>query len=311
MAKHKTSSFLWLRRVSQTAFLLLFLYLFMLTVYHPGNETYGPVTLFFNIDPLLLFTVWLGGHAVASAFLLSFITLVVTLLFGRWFCGWVCPFGTVHNMFNGIRIAKGKDKIKAGGYSVWQKGKYYILVAFLVCAFFGANIAGWLDPFSFLYRSLATAVFPLVNAGLQGFFEWMYEVDPLKLSAVTEPVYGVLRRYFLAFSQPHYFWGMFFGVLFGVIIAVNLFRARFWCRYICPLGALLGIFGKNPAVRIKVDADKCNECSLCVMECQSGADPQSEESWRPSECVFCWTCESICPTDAISFEFKVPGGKES
>jgi polyferredoxin len=292
-------------------FLLLFLYLFLLNAYHPGNETYGPVKLFFDFDPLVLFTVWLGGHAVASVLLLSLITLGFTLIFGRWFCGWVCPFGTVHNMFNGIVIARGKDKIKTGGYSVWQKGKYYILVIVLACAFFGANIAGWLDPISFLYRSLAAAIYPLVNAGLQGFFEWMYEVDPIKLSVVTEPLYGVLREYFLAFSQPHYFWGMLLGVLFGVVIALNLFRKRFWCRYICPLGALLGIFGKNPAVRIKIDGEKCTDCLLCAMECPTGADPVKEKSWRPSECVFCWTCESICPTDAISFKFKVAGGKES
>jgi polyferredoxin len=311
MAKIKTSSFVWVRRLSQAVFLLLFLYLFMLTVYHPGNETYGPVKLFFNFDPLAMLTVLLGGHAVAGAFLLSLITIVFTLVLGRWFCGWVCPFGTVHNMFNGIRIAKGKDKIKAGSYSVWQKNKYYILTLVLVCAFFGANLAGWLDPFSFLFRSLGLAVYPLVNAGFEGFFNWMYNVDPLKLSVITEPIYGILRRSFLAFSQPHYFWGMFFGVLFGVIIALNMFRARFWCRYICPLGGLLGIFGKNPTVRIKVDQEKCNDCSLCVIECQTGADPKGEGSWRPSECIFCWNCESVCPVNAITFEFKGPGGEKS
>jgi len=310
MAKKKTSSMLWVRRLSQAVFLLLFLNLLMVNVFHTGNESYAPVTLFFDLDPLVMLAVWLGGHAVASGLLLSLITIVFTLVLGRWFCGWVCPFGTVHNMFRGIRIAKGKDKIKAGSYSVWQKSKYYILTLVLVCAFFGANLAGWLDPFSFLYRSLAVAVFPLVHAGVDGFFNWMYDVDPFKLSVLTEPIYGLLRKYFMSFSQPHYFWGMVFGVLFGVVIALNLFRNRFWCRYICPLGGLLGIFGKNPTLRIKVDEEKCSDCSLCVMECQTGADPKGEGSWRPSECIFCWNCESICPDNAISFEFKVPGGGE-
>lgn len=310
MAKNKTSSFVWLRRLSQTVFLLIFLYLFILTVYHPGSEVGGPVTLFFDFDPLVMLTMWLGGHAVAGL-LLALITICFTLVLGRWVCGWVCPFGTVHNMFNGIRMARGKDKIRAGDYSVLQKSKYYILTIVLSCAFFGVNLAGWLDPISFLYRAITTAIFPLVNAFLQGFFSWMYEVDPIKLSAVTEPVYGVLRKYFLAFSQPHYYWGMLLGVLFGVVIALNIFRNRFWCRYICPLGALLGIFGKNPAVRINVDEDKCINCSLCRMECQTGADPAGGSGWRAAECIYCWTCESVCPTKAISFEFKVPGGKKS
>lgn len=310
MAKKKTSSMVWVRRFSQTVFLLLFLYLFMLTVYHPDNETYGPVKLFFDFDPLVMLSVWLGGHFV-SALLLSLITIVFTIILGRWFCGWICPFGTVHNMFRGIQIAEGEDKIKAGSYSVWQKSKYYILTLALVCAFFGANLAGWLDPISFLFRSLAVAVFPLVNAGFQGFFDWMYKVDPVKLSVVTEPVYGVFRRYFLAFSQPHYFWGMLLGILFGVAIALNLFRNRFWCRYICPLGAMLGIFGKNPTLRLKVDTGKCTDCSLCAMDCPTGADPVKEESWRASECIYCWNCESSCPVGAITFKFQVPLGDKS
>lgn len=311
MAKKKTSSTVWLRRLTQTVFLLLFLYLFLLTAYHPENVTGGPVTLFFDFDPLVMLTVWLGGHAVTSALFLSLITLGATLIFGRWFCGWICPFGAVHNLFTSMRGAKAKEKIKIGGYSVWQKAKYYVLIVILVGALFGANLAGWLDPFSFFYRSMAISVFPLVNAGLRGFFQWMYEVNPIKLSAVTEPIYGVLRQYFLAFDQPHYFWGMLFGILFGVIIALNFFRARFWCRYICPLGGLLGFFGKNPTVRLKIDPAKCNDCSLCVMDCLGGADPQKEDTWKPSECFFCWNCHSGCPTDAISFQFQVPGGNKS
>jgi polyferredoxin len=311
MAKNKSSSMVLLRRVTQTVFLLLFLYLFLLTVYHPDNVKGGPVTLFFDFDPLVMLTIWLGGHAVASALLLSLITLALTLIFGRWFCGWICPFGAVHNWFTSMRGIKGKDKIKRDGYSVWQKSKYYILVIILVCVFFGANLAGWLDPFSFFFRAMATAIFPLINAGLQGLFDWTYDVNPLGLSVVSEPVYGVLRQYFLAFSQPHYLWGMLFGVLFGAIIALNFFRARFWCRYICPLGALLGIFGKNPVVRLKIDPEKCTDCDACVMDCQGGSDPQSMDSWKPAECFFCWNCHSGCPTDAISFEFKVPGGDKS
>ena len=311
MAKNKTSSMVLLRRVTQAIFLLLFLYLFLLTVYHPDNVTGGPVTLFFDFDPLVMLTVWLGGHAVASALLLSLITLAFTLIFGRWFCGWICPFGTVHHWFTSMRGIKGKDKIKTDGYSVWQKSKYYVLVIILAGAFFGANMAGWLDPFSFFFRAMATAVFPLINAGLQGLFDWTYEVNPIGLSVISEPIYGVLRQYFLAFSQPHYFWGMLFGVLFGVIIALNFLRARFWCRYICPLGALLGLFGKNPTVRLTIDPEKCNDCQACVMDCQGGSDPQSMDTWKPSECLFCWNCHSGCPTDAISFQFQVPGGDKS
>src|SRR4030042_6714389 len=168
MAKQKTSLPVWLRRLSQTVFLVIFFYLFYALAYHPENTTVGPTGMFFNLDPLIMLTVWLGGHAVATALLLSLLTLAVTLVFGRWFCGWVCPFGAINNLFTSWRGAKRKDKIKEASYTPMQKTKYYIVVVVLAGSFFGANMAGWLDPFSFLYRSFAMAVFPGGNALFQG-----------------------------------------------------------------------------------------------------------------------------------------------
>lgn len=309
MAKNKTSRTLWLRRLSQTVFLVIFLYLFYELAYHPDNTTVGPTGLFFNFDPLVMLTLWLGGHTVASALLLSFITLITAVIFGRFFCGWVCPFGALNNLFTSWRIAKRNDLVKGSSYTKGQKTKYYFLVIILVGSFFGANMAGWMDPFSFLYRSFATAVFPAVNALFQGLFDWFYNVNPIGMKAVTEPVYRLMRQYFLTLEQPHYYWGMLFGILFGIIIALNFFKARFWCRYICPLGALLGIVGKNPLLILVVDREKCKDCMECVAVCQGGAEPQSNETWKPAECVFCWNCQSECPTKAISFQFKMPGVK--
>jgi polyferredoxin len=309
MAKGKTSTPVLLRRVTQTLFLAIFLYLFYQLAYYPDNASGGPTAMFFNLDPLVMLTMWIGGHAVASALLLSLLTLAVTLVFGRWFCGWICPMGALNNLFSSWRSGKRRDRIKEASYSPRQKTKYFIVTAVLAGSFFGANLAGWLDPFSFLYRSFATAVFPAINAGVQGTFDWFYSVNPLGLKVVTEPVYRGFRYYFLTLAQPHFSGGMLFGLLFGTVLALNFFRARFWCRYICPLGGLLGITGKNPVLRIAVDADKCKNCMECVAECQGGSEPQSTETWKPAECVFCWNCESACPAKAISFNFKSPGEK--
>jgi len=310
MAKQKSSSAVRLRRVVQTVFLLLFLYLFLQTAFHAGGTAGKGIDFFFDIDPLVLLTVWLGGHVAAAALLFSLITAGITLIFGRWFCGWVCPFGALHNLVSSWRGATTKQKIETGGYTRWHHAKYYVLIAVLIAAIVGANLAGWIDPFSFFYRSMTMAVFPAINAGLQHFFDLIYRWSPGFAAVTTEPLYRLLRRYLLTLGQPHYFWSMMFGVLFGGVVALNFFRARFWCKYVCPLGALLGFIGKNPVLQLKTDPALCGDCKLCLVDCQGGANPNGQAPWKASECMYCWNCQSVCASSAISFKFEVPGGKK-
>jgi polyferredoxin len=305
MARIRNSIPVWLRRISQTGFLLLFLYLFIEAVYKPVNQTGRGVKLFFELDPLVLLSSWISSHQVASGLLLSLVVVGVTVLAGRWFCGWVCPFGTLHNLLTSARRARPKDRIAAGEYSRWQKSKYYVLAAVLASAVLGLNLAGWFDPFSFLYRGMATVVYPEANDGTKAVFAWLYDRDPgvgkFKVTAVSEPIYEVLRRHFIAASQPHFYGGLLIALLFFTVVFLNLYRARFWCRYVCPLGALLGTLGKNPLVRLRRNEAECNNCRLCVADCQGGADPQNPAAWKPAECFYCWNCHSACPQHAITF----------
>ena len=304
--KRRTSRIVWLRRTAQTIFTVLFFYLFIQTVYHPINQTDSLVKLFFNLDPLVAITSWLASHTLVRAMLLSLATLVLTFLAGRWFCGWICPLGAIHNFFTSLRGGRARSKLEVGGYNRWQKTKYYGLIGFLGAALVGINVIGWLDPFSFLFRSITTAVYPAFNAATVALFTWIYNADPgigpVRLTVVTEPIYDVLRKHVLsqADQPPQYVGGLLIAVLFAAVLALNFFRARFWCRYVCPLGALLGVVGKNPLVRLKRDADRCNDCRLCVVDCQGGANP-NESGWKPAECFYCWNCKSDCPSGAITF----------
>src|SRR5512146_374163 len=91
------------RRVVQGFFLLLFLFLFIQTE-SKGNDDLGyPVRLFLDFDPLILVTTLLSAHAAAKAFALSLLTIVITIFFGRVFCGWVCPLGTLNNLVGSMR----------------------------------------------------------------------------------------------------------------------------------------------------------------------------------------------------------------
>jgi polyferredoxin len=303
--KHSTSWVVWLRRVSQAGWFLLFCYLFLETVYHPINRAGQGVDFFFNLDPLIALNGVLASHVLVRATLLSLATLAVTLICGRWFCGWVCPLGTLHHVLTSLRGASAKQKIEAGVYTRWQIAKYYLLVGFIGASLAGLNVVGWLDPFSFFYRSLATAIYPALNKTTVAVFTWIYDanpgVGPVRLTMVTEPIYGFLRDHLLAADQPYFQGALLIGTLFFAAAALNFFRARFWCRYLCPLGALLGVVGKSPLIRLKKDAEKCDSCRLCLANCQGGATPDDPRQWKPSECFYCWNCQSDCPAQAISF----------
>lgn len=309
MKKRRTPAIVWARRITQTAVLLLFLYLFLQNVYHPINASGSHIGLFFQIDPLVFASSWLASHVVVRALLISLVTLAVTVLFGRWFCGWICPFGTLHHAFSALRGGATKARLEAGGYGRWHKAKYYALVVVLTGALAGVNVAGWLDPISFFYRSLTTAVFPAINAGIVALFTGVYNANPgigsLRLAAASEPVYDLLRRHFLAVKQPHFFGGVLIGFLFAGVVALNFYRARFWCRYVCPLGALLAVAGKNPLVRLDRNPGGCDTCGLCLADCQGGARTRSMDQWKPAECFYCFNCQAACPTEAVKFSHVI------
>src|SRR4030042_6613157 len=94
-----------LRIISQGIFLLIFLFLFIQTE-SKGDDTLGyPVRLFLDFDPLIFITTLLASRAteIPSAFFLSLIVVLMTILLGRVFCGWICPLGTLNNMISSLK----------------------------------------------------------------------------------------------------------------------------------------------------------------------------------------------------------------
>jgi polyferredoxin len=130
------------RYASQAAFLGLFLWLFLSTE-STGQDTLGPpVRLFLDFDPLIFLSTVLAAHAAPAAFFLSLITLGLTAVLGRAFCGWVCPLGTLHN------VASRFNRRTARPLGVhWLK--YLVLFFVLGAAAFGAELAGGSIPYRY------------------------------------------------------------------------------------------------------------------------------------------------------------------
>ncbi len=221
-------------------------------------------------------------------------TIVLTIVLGRVFCGWVCPLGAVHQ-FSSFVFKKTKFLRPPREEKASVATKYYILVFVLVSAVFTLDLVGLLDPFSFLYRSFAVAVFPgLTHAG-SALVGALYG---LKFEAAAQPV----SQWFQKLSvNATFHQGLFMFALFALAVGLNAKKERFWCRYVCPLGALLGLFSRWNVFKVRVNMDKCIKCNLCTMHCQTQAVPYPNEKWRSAECVYCGTCAAICPTAAITY----------
>jgi MauM/NapG family ferredoxin protein len=134
-------------------------------------------------------------------------------------------------------------------------------------------------------------------------FDTIYNINPLGIAAATEPVYSVLKKTVLTFDQSMYEQGVFIGMLFFVILGLNFIEKRFWCKYLCPLGAFLGILSRYSLLRRSV-SEGCTSCGVCATVCQGNASPEAKEHWRDTECLVCRNCDDICPQNAVSFGFR-------
>jgi MauM/NapG family ferredoxin protein len=282
-----------IRIVSQTLFFCFFVYL-LLGTHFSGKDYIGSVESFFHFDPLLGLTTFLSSRELFKVSLWALVTIILTLLLGRFVCGWVCPFGAVLQFCSFLfkKLRWHAPKLASNGLLCL---KYAILAVVCVAAVFTLDLAGFLDPLSLLYRSFITVVLPAsalaVDSALpvlQGF----------GLTSIGDRLGETLQS--LAINRT-YNQGLIIGLIFLAIILLNLYRERFWCRYLCPAGALLALLSRWNLIKVKVDQEKCTQCKVCTLHCQTQATPFPNRDWQPSECVYCYSCAAKCPASAIQF----------
>lgn len=313
----KARRLVWIRRISQAFFLGLFL--FLLVESRLPEDAYlqyslvfssdldlrieKPVTFFFQLDPLLWLSSLLSGHRLIQGFWWALGLLTLTLFLGRIFCGFICPLGTIHHIISWVKPSlKGLRMIEANQKTPGHRIKYFLLITLLVGAVMGLNLAGLIDPISLLFRSLALAILPAIGVGLKELFDLMAASDIKALNylsyggeALVSPVFG--------YGYPAYKTAWFIGLIFLVILFLNRIRPRFWCRILCPLGALLAIFSRFSILRLEQDQTTCTDCKLCSRTCQGAASPMPGQTWENAECLLCFNCFDACPEGALSFRF--------
>ena len=268
-----------IRRIAQSIFLVGFLALLLYVCWPYGSRDYAAqmqarelidAEAFLALDPLLSIStaiaartwVWSLGWAAAI--------ILICLVIPRGFCGYVCPLGTLIDIFDwaiGRRIKL--LHVETEGW--WANLRYFILALAIISAAFGLLLNGFV------------AAIPVVTRAM------VFILGPLQL--------GLMRDWYLV---PPMNAGYFVSVaLFLLILSLGLLRRRFWCRYVCPTGALFSLANLLRLTERKVEAT-CVECGRCSDACSFGAIGP-DYATRALNCTFCQGCGGVCPAKSINF----------
>jgi polyferredoxin len=203
---------------------------------------------------------WIATRTVPevhpAAMFLLVAFLLIALLLKKAFCSWLCPIGTLSEW-------------------LWKLGKKVA----------GRNLTPprWLD---IALRGLKYA--------LLGFFLWtIVRMPAIAIAEFMRAPYGVISDIKLL----HFF--RFIGttglVVIAVLLALSVAIQNFWCRYLCPYGALLGIASLLSPTQITRDADECIDCAKCAKACPARLPVDTLPRVRSAECTLCMSCVAVCP----------------
>ncbi len=304
-----------LRRISQVLFFGIFFWLILKTNFDLGisaSETAEislpyPVSIALQFDPLVALVTLLANASLYKGLLWSLVILIPTIFIGRFFCGWVCPLGSLNHWlseFRSERIShRGKGKIKSNKYRKYQRLKYYIFFFVIAAAWMGSLQAGLLDPLPLLARSLGTVVLPTIHAAALGGLGWVKDFGFDPVTAVAQGSYDLVAPLLFNFRQVFFHTIFSIGLFFLIILVGNRIFTRFWCRALCPLGAMLGVFSRFAIFGLQKDESSCDNCKLCQLHCQGADNPMPGQAWHQAECHLCLNCQSACPHSALKFTF--------
>lgn len=272
------------RRVVQSACLALFFYAFFYVCW-PYSQQFSattlndkewfPVETFLLIDPLVGVSTAVAGRTLHwPTFAWTMGILLFCLLAPRAFCGYLCPVGTLIDLWDwivGRRFRRLHLSSSSPGNRWWIHTRYYVLLCVLAASLCGLLLSGFV------------AAIPVLTRGL------LFTAGRWQLGLMKGPSH-VLPVDWTFWASVVLFFGTFLASLLG---------KRFWCRYLCPSGALFSCFSLFRVGQRKV-SDTCCGCGQCIEMCPFDAVRQ-DFTTRAGNCTFCQSCGGVCPTRSIRF----------
>lgn len=225
---------------------------------------------FLVIDPLVSLSTALASRAWVWSLTSAGIILLVCVFIPRGFCGYLCPLGTLIDLFDWA-IGSRVKRFRVGDNGWWVHVKYYVLLATLVAAACGVLISGFVAAIPVLTRGLLFAISPWQT----GFQRGWHLVPPVNAG------------HFVSLA------------LFAAVLGLGLLKPRFWCRYVCPSGAVFSLGNLFRVTERKVE-NTCINCNKCVEICPFDAI-KPDFLTRTTDCTLCQSCGGVCPTQAIKF----------
>jgi MauM/NapG family ferredoxin protein len=282
------------RRAVQLVCLLGVLLLFVATEYRGLDEIPWPVGLLFRLDPLaLLADLFAPGAPHWQLLWPALLVLAATALLGRFFCGWVCPLGTTLDGCGSL-LGRGRKPLRLG----WRRVKYLLLLALVVAALLGVQWFGLFDPLAIFLRTLTLALYPAYNLAANALFDVAWQQPLPLISPALNSVYPFWRDHLMAFHQPVFTLSLFTLLVFLGIAVLERIERRFWCKNLCPLGALLGLCSGAALVRRR-PGGLCADCQQCSSDCRM--DAVAADGLRKGECILCFDCADYCPDARVQF----------
>ncbi len=222
------------------------------------------------IDPLVSVSTAIAARSWVWSLMCAAVILLVCIVVPRGFCGYLCPLGTLIDLFDWTVTSRVKV-FRVGPDGWWVHVKYYLLTATLIAATCGVLISGYVAAIPVITRGLMFLGEPLQTGLLRS---W-HQVPPINAGHIVSIV------------------------LLLAVLCLGFLKPRFWCKYVCPSGAMFSLGNLFRASERKVESS-CINCNKCVEICPFDAI-KPDFTTRTTDCTLCQTCGGACPTQAIKF----------